>query len=262
MRNSISIILGCFFILFLSSSTKTNYPIVKNKAFQSGEYLRYRVTYGWVDAGEAVLEVFETKKKGNNRSLYRTRGVGRTLGAFNSFYKVFDVYESYIDKQSIMPWYFSRKVDEGGYKINQKYIFYQNQKKVNTGKNAFDVPIGIQDMISSFYKARTLDYDNIKKGQVFSFDCFMDDEVFKLKIKYVGDETIKIRKGKFKCHKFVPVVQTGRYFKSEEDVQFWVTSDKNKIPVLIKAKIPVGVVRMHLVEWKGLKNPLSSKVKK
>jgi hypothetical protein len=56
------------------------------------------------------------------------------------------------------------------------------------------------------------------------------------------------------------VVQTGRYFKSEDDVNFWVTNDANKIPILVKAKIPVGVVKMHLVEWSGLKNELKSKV--
>ena len=77
----------------------------------------------------------------------------------------------------------------------------------------------------------------------------------------MGDEVITIRKGKFNCHKFVPVVQTGRYFKSEDDVNFWITNDDNKIPVLVKAKIPVGVVKMHLVEWSGLKNELKSKVK-
>ena len=103
--------------------------------------------------------------------------------------------------------------------------------------------------------------NNMKKGKTFTFDVFMDNEIFKLKIKYVKTEVIKIRKGKFKCHKFVPVMQTGRYFENEEDVQFWITADKNKIPVLVKAKIPVGTVKLHLVEWSGLKNELSSKVK-
>ena len=156
--------------------------------------------------------------------------------------------------------YFVRNVDEGGFKINQKYTFKQNYKKVNNGKKDFKVPLGIQDMISSFYKARTLDFSDLKKGKVFSFKCFMDDEVYDLKIKYKGTETIKIRKGKFKCYKFVPVVQTGRYFENEEDVQFWVTADENRIPVLVKAKIPVGTVKMHLIEWNGLKNELSSKM--
>lgn len=245
-----------------SSQKAVTYPSVTNTAFKTGEKLRYRVTYGFVDAGEAIIEVKSTSRKGNNRSLHHVKGTGRTLGGFNAFYKVTDTYESYIDKKSMMPWYFVRDVNEGGYKINQKYTFKQNLNKVNNGKKDFKTTMGIQDMISSFYKARTLNFKGMKKGKVFSFKCFMDDEIFTLKIKYMGTEEIKIRKGKFKCYKFVPVVQTGRYFKSQDDVNFWVTADKNRIPVLVKAKIPVGTVKMHLVEWNGLKNELSSKVKK
>jgi hypothetical protein len=89
----------------------------------------------------------------------------------------------------------------------------------------------------------------------------MDDELFTLKIKYKGDAVIDLRKGSFKCMRFVPVVQTGRYFKHEDDVSFWITKDKNRIPLLIKAKIPVGSVKMHLVGWYGLRNELSSKIK-
>ena len=245
----------------MTSSRMVNYPSVSNSAFQVGEKLRYRVTYGFLDAGEAVLEIKSTSRTGNNRALMHAVGTGRTLGGFNAFYKVRDKYESYIDKKSIMPWFFERDVREGGYRINQSYSFKQNQNKVTNGDEVFKTPMGIQDMVSSFYRARTLNFDGMKPGKIFSFKCFMDDEIHDLKIKYVGDETIRIRKGKFRCHKFVPVVQTGRYFESEDDVNFWVTADKNRIPVLVKAKIPVGTVKMHLVEWNGLKNELSSKVK-
>jgi hypothetical protein len=247
-------------ITLTMSSSSIKYPSVSNSAFKIGEKLRYRVTYGFIDAGEAFLEVKATARKGDKRPLYHIVGTGRTLGGFNSFYKVDDTYESYIDQDAIMPWLFKRDVNEGGYKINQEYSFDQNKYSVNNGEKTYKTPLGIQDMVSSFYKARTLSFEGMKKGQTFEFKCFMDDEVFNLKIKYVGDEEIKIRKGKFKCHKFVPVVQTGRYFENEEDVNFWVTADKNKIPVLIKAKIPVGTVKMHLVEWSGLKNDLNSKI--
>ncbi len=257
-----SIALVSISLLILSGSKSTDLPNVENKAFQVGEKLRYRITYGFVDAGEATLELKSTSKKGNGRELIHAVGIGRTLGGFNSFYKVDDRYETYIDKKGIFPWYFVRRVDEGGYKINQDYAFKHHVGKVDNGAGkSFKIPTAVQDMISSFYYARTLNFKNIKKGQTFEFPCFMDDELYNLKIKYVGEEFIHIRKGKFKCMKFVPVVQTGRYFKSEEDVNFWVTSDANRIPVLVKAKIPVGVVKMHLVEWSGLRNELTSKVK-
>lgn len=256
----LALLIGIIGVGLAMTSSGIKYPSVSNTAFQTGKILRYRVTYGFVDAGEAILEVKSTSRKGANRSLHHVVATGRTLGGFNAVYKVRDVYESYIDQKSIMPWLFIRDVNEGGYTINQEYTFSQDKNKVHNGEKSFTTPMGVQDMISSFYKARTLDFSNLKKGQTFEFKCFMDDEIYNLKIKYVGDEEVKVRKGKFKTHKFVPVVQTGRYFKSEEDVQFWVTADANKIPLLVKAKIPVGTVKLHLVEWSGLKNELSSKI--
>ncbi len=260
--NLLQLTLAVLCLVSLSSSRGPDYPEIENESFKIGEKLRYRISYGFIDAGEATLETKYTDKKGGNRSLYHVVGIGKTLGAFNSMFKVNDRYESYIDKESIMPWYFVRRVDEGGYKIKQDYTFRQHSEKVDNGKGkSFKAPMGVQDMLSAFYYARTLDFKNIKKGKVFTIPCFMDDELFDLKIKYKGDEEIELRKGTFKCMRFVPVVQTGRYFKHEEDVSFWVTKDKNRIPVLIKAKIPVGSVKMHLVGWYGLRNELTSKVK-
>lgn len=258
MKKGIYIVAMLLLGLAMTSSQLVSYPSVSNNSFQAGEKLRYRITYGFMDAGEAVLEVKSTTKKGSgSRELLHVVGTGRTLGGFNAFYKVDDKYESYIDKKGVFPWQFVRRVDEGGYKINQDYTFKHDKLKVDNGAGKeFTVPMAIQDMISSFYYARTLNFKNMKKGDTFEFKCFMDDQIWPLKVKYVGDEVIHIRKGKFKCKKFVPVVQTGRYFKSENDVNFWVTDDENRIPILVKAKIPVGTVKLHLVEWSGLKHDL------
>lgn len=243
--------------LLVTSSTEIVLPTVTNSSFGAGEVLRYRVTYGFVDAGEAVLEVKETNKKSaNGREMYHIKATGKTLGGFNAVYRVNDIYESYLDKKGVFPWQFVRRVDEGGYKINQDYTFKQDKLKVNNGEKDFSTPVGIQDMISSFYYARTFDFKHAKPGDVFEFKCFMDDEIWPLKVKYLGDEKISIRKGKFNCMKFAPVVQTGRVFKKPDDLNFWVTKDDNHIPILVKAKIPVGSVKLHLVEWSGLKKDL------
>ena len=261
MKNFISIAIIALVLFGMTSSTQIKYPDIESKSFKSGEKLRYRITYGIMDAGEATLTVKETSKKGaNGRPLYHVKGEGKTLGAFNLFFKVRDVYESYIDKSGAFPWLFVRDVNDGGYTKNQEYTFKQDKQKVVTDKGKeFKVPLGIQDMISSFYFARTLDFKNMKPGDETEFKCFMDEEIFPLKVKFVGIEDIKIRKGKFECMKFQPVVQEGRYFEKDDDVQFWVTNDANRIPVLIKAKIPVGNIKMHLVEWEGLVGELSKK---
>ena len=155
----------------LLSSDTVSYPTVNNNSFQVGEKLRYRVTYGFVDAGEAVMEVKSTSKKANGRELVHLKGTGRTLGGFNAFFKVNDVYESYVDKKGVFPWYFVRRVDEGGYKVSQDYTFKHDKMKVDNGEGKeFKIPVGIQDMVSSFYYARTLDFKNMKKGdEVFYY---------------------------------------------------------------------------------------------
>lgn len=257
MKTSILVLGLSVLSLGLFSADTVSYPSVTNNSFQIGEKLRYRVTYGFVDAGEAIMEVKSTTKKGNGRELLHLKGTGRTLGGFNTFYKVNDTYESYVDKKGVFPWFFVRRVNEGGYKIEQDYTFKHDKQKVNVGAGKeFKIPMGIQDMVSSFYYARTIDYKKLKKNDIIEFKCFMDNEIWPLKIKYVGDEVIHIRKGKFNCMKFIPVVQKGRYFKSPDDLNFWITKDENRIPIYVRAKIPVGVVKLHLVEWSGLKHTL------
>lgn len=259
MKTILSILVIGALVIGMTSSTNTFYPKAKSKSFTSGEYLRYRVSYGLMDAGEAVLTVKETTKKGSeNRPLYHMVGTGKTLGAFNWFYKVDDTYETYMDKEGAFPWHFIRNVDEGGYKINQEYQFKQDKQEVIDEKgDKYKVPLAVKDMLSAFYFARTLDFTNLKAGQIIEYKVFMDGEIWPLKIKYIGKDEVKIRKGKFKALKFRPVVQEGRYFKNEEDVEFWVTDDINHIPLLVKAKIAVGSIKMHLVEWDGLFGDLS-----
>lgn len=266
MKTIITILVAGFLLVGMSSSTKIAYPTLKSQSFKNGEYLRYRLSYGLMDAGEAVLTVKETTLKGaNNRPLLHVRGEGKTLGAFNWFYKVHDVYESFIDKEGGFPWYFVRDVNEGGYKINQKYIFQQDKMKVLTEdlkrnkKGEHKVPLGVQDMISSFYYARTLDFSNLKPGDILEFDCFMDEEIWPLKIQFVGKEEIRIRKGRFKTLRFKPAVQEGRVFGDNDNLDVWITDDANHIPVLAQAKIAVGSIKMHLVEWDGLVGDLAKK---
>lgn len=243
----------------LEENTSTdNFQKVKNIAFAPGEKLTYRLSYGLLDAGEAVLTVDNTSKKVRGRELWKVRGVGKTISAFEWFYKVNDIYESYMDKEGMFPWLFVRRVNEGGYIINQDYTFYQHKKVVDNGKGKkFGVPNMVQDMISAFYYARTLNYDNAKVGDIYGVNIFLDDELYPTKIKYKGKEIVKTRRGKVRCHKFAPVVQEGRIFKSEDDLTIWITDDENKIPIVAKAKIQVGSLKMHLVKFENLKNPLA-----
>jgi hypothetical protein len=242
----------------LPEQSLRSYP---NSAFQCGESLKYRLHYGLVDAAIATLKVDPQTVTINNRETYHVVGEGKSISSFDLFFKVRDKYESYIDKQGMFPQKFIRNVDEGGYKIHQEYQFYPSKRAYKNQKNqGYLTPAYVQDMLSAFYFARNLDFSQAKPGDIFKIVCVVDDEIFNLKIKYIGKQKVKIDAGTFNALKFVPVIQKGRIFKKEEDLLVYISDDKNHIPLMAQAKIMVGSVKMELMEYSGLKNP-TSKIK-
>jgi hypothetical protein len=233
------------------------YRKVVNNAFKRGESLKYRIHYGAVNAGEADLTVDNSKLVMGGRPTIHVVGIGSSKGAFDWFFKVRDRYESYLDEDALMPWLFIRKVDEGGFKINQNQAYDHNNGRVNSNGKTITVPKYIQDMISSFYYARTLDFSKAKKGDLFSVQTFIDDEIWDLKMKFLGREVISTEVGKINCIKLCPVVQKGRVFKKEEDLSMYISDDANHIPVRAEGEILVGSIKMDLIGYSGLATTLN-----
>lgn len=233
-------------------------PFNVNKAFKEGEVLTYRMHYGMVNAGVAILEVKPDLIEVSGRKVYHIVGSGYTIGSTDWFFKVRDRYETYLDKDALLPWLFVRRVDEGGYKFSQDYAFNHYTKKVDIGNNEkFDIPTGIQDMVSAFYSARNMDLSNAKPGDLFSISCFVDKEIWPLKIKFIGKEIIETDIGKFRCLKFRPIVQRGRVFKKEEDLNVWISDDINHLPMRVKADVLIGSIKMDITGTKNLANATS-----
>lgn len=250
------------FILYLLGTILFHLPILKAQnelPFKRGEVLEYRLHYGLINAGTAKIEIASEHKEIRGYKAFHAIGTGKSNSFFDFFFKVRDRYESFIEKESLSPVKFVRRVNEGGYKIEQDYLFDPQKQLVNNGEGKLiELPTrNVQDMISAFYYARSLDFSNAKEGDIYTVPTFLDDEMYYLKIKYKGKEIINTEEGKFRCLTFVPVVQTGRIFKEEEDLMVWITDDKNKIPVAAKANILVGAIRMDITSFYGIAHPLA-----
>jgi Protein of unknown function (DUF3108) len=253
-----------FVLLTLPFIAGAQVPLAKvnNQAFGPSEVLEYRVHYGFMDAGTARLEVDPIVKNLGGRNCYRVLGTGRSVGAFDWFFKVRDHYESYIDAEAMVPWLFIRKIEEGSYKKNQNVSFNHFKSTATSEKKTIKTPGQVQDLISAFYYARTLDFEHAAVGDTFLINCYLDDETFPMVIKYTGKEKIKTKLGTFRCIVFKPYLLEGRVFKEKEGMTVWVTDDKNKIPVRAQAEILVGSVKMDITSYKGLANPLALVSKK
>jgi hypothetical protein len=238
----------------------------KEEAYSAGEYLKFRVHYGIINAGYATIEVQDAAL--NSQSVYHVIGKGFSTGMTKFFFNVEDVYESYIDKVTRNPYRFVRKINEGGYTKNQEGFFNQKTNKVlvkdykHKTEKTFDFPKNAQDILSSFYYLRNYpNVNKIKPGESVIIDMFFDNEITKFKLKFIGREDIKTKFGLVSTMIFRPLVQSGRIFKEEESLTIWISDDYNKIPIRIKATLLVGSLKADLEEYKGLNNPFKIKAK-
>ena len=233
----------------------------QESAFGDGEWFKFRMSYSnWLKAGNATLQVKNAKL--GDKDVYHVVGKGWTTGMIKWFFKVKDRYESYFDKDLVVPYKFVRNIDEGGHTKDLVINFDQknNKAKINNIKHntvkTIDTKPNIQDMVSTFYYLRNnLDTRNLKTGDEVRIDMFFDEENYGFKLKYLGEETIKTDFGKVESLKFRPYVMAGRVFKEEESLTLWVSKDKNKVPLRIKADLAVGSLRADLEAFKGLKHP-------
>ena len=242
------------FIFHLSAGAQDKSRTIKNDAFKCGEKLVYRIHYGFVDAGQATIKIEDSLVPVLGRKAYHIVGTGISTGVVNTVFHVDDRYETYMDAQSMAPLMFIRRVSEGGFKIKQDMLFDQDYHMVNSSGKRYKVPAYIQDMVSAFYFSRTFDYSDEKPGKIDSVVTLVDDQVWSLKIKFVRRDTISSDVGKIACMVFEPMVQKGRIFKHNDDLQVWISDDKNHIPIRAQANILVGSIKMDIMSWSGLKN--------
>lgn len=253
------------FFLFLSViiSFYSHSIQAQSQTYQAGEVIKLRLHYGWFNASYATLTVDEQKI--GDTSFYHVKGHGRSTGLLHAFFKVNDTYESYINKETQLPLKFRRKINEGGHKKNKIIYFNQKQEtaKVRDIKNGetenYTTKGDVQDMISAFYYLRNQIADKLKKkGDSVILNMFFDQKNYKFKTVYLGRETIKTKFGDIETLKLRPYVQAGRVFKKKESLTVWISADRNKIPVKIKAKLAVGSLTADLDGYENLKYPFGN----
>ncbi len=251
-------------IAFLSISSYAqkddNFRKQNNTAFKEGEKLTFDVKYGFVTAGVASFYIPKIQKI-SGRDAYHVTFEVNTVPSFDMFYKVRDRYETYIDVEGIFPWRFEQHIREGKFSRDFSAFFDQRKGKAKTSEGEFVIPKYVNDIVSAFYYARTLDYSNIKVGDKIPLKNFYKNKVYDLDVVYHGKETIEVAAGKFECLIVEPLVQEGGLFKSEGSIMIWLSNDEAKIPVRVKTKVVVGAIDADLTGYEGLAGKLTSKRK-
>jgi hypothetical protein len=257
--------LGLFsFSLHTNPAPPDDFCGMHNVSFRVDEEISFTVYYAvagiYVNAGNAV---FTSKLETiGSRPVFHITGDGKTNSSYDWIYKVRDKYETFIDTATMQPLKFIRNVNEGGYKKYQNITFNKTANTAIATDGVFKVPPCVQDVVSSMYYARNVDFSKLQPEDKIPFSLFLDNEVDNMYIRFVGREDIKTKYGKFHALKIKPLLLKGQIFDGGENMTVWVTDDMNHIPVRIESPLVVGKVKIDMMSYANLRYPLTSLIKK
>jgi hypothetical protein len=236
-------------------------------SYKVGEKINYSIQYGFINGGTVSLEL--TDEILNGKQVWHSKLLAKTTGFADAVYKLLDIYESYIDPSTELPVKSIRNIREGRYR-KYNVVDFDHKSRADSSILTSDLtgihiaPPAIHDILSCFYYFRNhiLPVDsNLKKGEMITIITWFCDELYPIRLKYIGMEEVKTKAGHIMCHKFNPVTEAGRLFKTEEDVSFWFSADKNFLPVKIRFDIFVGSFNVEMINYEGLMYPLEIKKK-
>lgn len=230
-----------------------------------GEYLEYTVRYGVLRGGKATLEVRKGEYDGKEvNHLYAN---GRTVGLLDKLYRVNDIYQSFTDPKTDLPYMAIRDINEGRYSkyTVQTFDHWSRTDSTivhSTATGKVLAPKDSHDILSAFFYLRNHHmHKELKVGDTLAVETYFSDEHYTLKARFMGYETIKTDVGYIQCVKYIPIVITGRVFQKEDDMVVWFSNDANFIPIRIRFNIFLGAIYCDLDKYSGLMHPFEALIK-
>lgn len=248
----------CFFA-FQPSKPLRRSP---NTSFTTGEKLEYRLHYGFINAGEATVAVDPQYYVVNDRVCYKIFVDGRSTGSFDFMMKIRDQFISFVDTSAMLPHKAYRLIREGKYKLDETVYFDQanhtaRMKRDNDAETNHTTPADVQDIVSGYYFLRTINFDKQKIGDTTSINAFFEGKGYDFRVRYLGKETVSTKLGKVNAIKLSPLMPDNEMFKGGNSIRFWVSDDKNRVPLKVEALLFIGSVDLDIKSFSGLKWPLN-----
>lgn len=260
-------ILGLLFVLITGfSNQELNYAI-KNSTFKAGEFLTYRLHYGLLNGGYPTIEISDKFYAFDGKTCNKIEVNGKSTGAVNKLFNIKDTWMSYVDTTTLLPKYAYRNISEGDYKLVERTYLNRGKgtikvdKEKNSGKSTkvYTIQEGVHDIVSGFFYYRNIDYSKKSPGDKITIKAFFEDELYTLNVVYKGLVEMKTPFGKINAYKLAPEVPDNDLFNGDDSVLFYLSADKNRIPLKIKANMFVGSVELDLSKYENLRHTITFK---
>lgn len=247
-RGILSAVLIC-----LASLTRADVPSPEPDWFPVGETFTYRLYWGPLRVGRAVIWSEWTTYKGRRRLALKYNV--RTTSVLSKIFPVNDTIESIVDPDGFRTLRYRQILHEGRHYQDEVTIFdheagmaYHTDRKKHRSQYVKIEP-DTKDTLTFIYHMRSQGY---RKGQYSRYQVFVDDKAYDLTVRGIKDEAVKLRGlGKIPCVKLEPLSSFGKIYKSKGKVLLWLSRDKRRVITRMSGRVPMASMRAVLVSVSG-----------
>lgn len=217
---------------------------------QSLERMQYLLRYGFIHGGEVVLEsndtVFQSKKAVHHYLRAQTKGIADKL------YKVDDVYESIVDAKTRLPLKSVRNIKERKYRYYNEIIFNNDKDSIVSKRSGKMVaPDNMVDILGLFFYMRKPGFlDKLKRSGTVEMPVSHDEDIFMMRVNYLGMETVPTVLGKKECLVVAPIIKKGKVLERDDGLKFYITNDHQRLPVFMEFEMKIGSVKCELMDYR------------
>jgi len=225
-------------------------------AYAGGEKFRYSVSWLGIPAGELVMEV---ERMGADPDRFALRVTARTAGLLDVFYPVEDRFLTIVEGRQRLPVRHEMQQREGRRRNEKLTLYNQETYTVSYQKNdgipeVYALSGTMHNEFSSFFFLRVLSFAGDQKVVV---PTFADKKRHEVVVSLEGEEERDTLFGRKKTLKVQPQLNFKGLYEKVGHPLIWLTDDSFRVPVRIEAKIIIGSLAAHLVEYHDAKRNVS-----
>lgn len=242
------LLLGLVFPLFAQQTDGVSGPGFSQSSYRVGEKLTYNVSFSNFPSA-AHVEV-EVVSRGTHfgRDAIQLRAHVETMDVINvALFSINNDYVSYVDPNTGLPFRSEETVRDAIESADSVQALNQpaGNEAIPPKQKGFP---GIYDLLSAFYRARTLPLAN---GAVYNFSVRGSATDYQAELRVVGRDVIRTNVGSF------PTIVTEIKVNSSplRSLKIYFSDDERHVPVLMSARLKSGDLTAELAGTELIKPP-------
>jgi len=214
--------------------------------FKLGESLTYDVRFGAVKVGTGRMRVLGREDvRGRNAWHVRFSVSGGTF-----FYKVNDVYESWMDVVTLNSLRYHQDLNQGSRDRERQFEIYPERAVYReTTRGTEDRP-SVSDPLddgSFLFFIRTVP---LEVGRSYTFNRYFRPDRNPVVIRVLRKERIRVPAGTFDAIVVQPIIKTAGIFSEGGQAEIWLSDDDRRMMLQMRSRLSFGSLNLYLRNYR------------